>query len=86
VNHVPAGWMRPHLWGVFSSCITEGQLNVSGSIVTLSGLDEGDNVGEKSAVKIKEADQSCYCQTKDFHDRGCCWSESDQWRPSNAKT
>jgi hypothetical protein len=50
VNQVPAGWMHPHLWGVFPSCIAEGQLNVSGSIVTLSGSDEGDNVGEKSAV------------------------------------
>jgi hypothetical protein len=50
VNQVPAGWMHPHLWGVFSSCIAEGQLNVSGGIVTLSGSDEGDNVGEKSAV------------------------------------
>jgi hypothetical protein len=50
VNQVPAGWIHPHLSGVFSSCIAEGQLNVSGSIVTLSGSDEGDNVGEKSAV------------------------------------
>jgi hypothetical protein len=46
VNQVTAGWMHPHLWGIFSSCIVEGQLNVSGSIVPLSGSDEGDNVGE----------------------------------------
>jgi hypothetical protein len=38
VNQVPAGWMQPNLWGVFSSCITEGHLEVSGSIVTLSGF------------------------------------------------
>jgi hypothetical protein len=55
VNQVPAGWMHPHLWGVFSSCIAEGQLNVSGSIVTLSGSDEGDNVGEKSVVNKMQA-------------------------------
>jgi hypothetical protein len=55
VNQVPAGWMHPHLWGVFSSCIAEGQLNVSGSIVTLSRLDEGDNAGEKSVVNKMQA-------------------------------
>jgi hypothetical protein len=47
--------MHPHLWVVFSSCIAEGQLNVSGSIVTLSVSDEGDNVGEKSAVNKIQA-------------------------------
>jgi hypothetical protein len=50
LNQVPAGWIHPHLWGVFSSCITEGQLKVSGRIVTLSVSDEGNNVGEKSAA------------------------------------
>jgi hypothetical protein len=35
VNQVPAGWMHAHLWGVFSSCIAKGQLNVSGRITTL---------------------------------------------------
>jgi hypothetical protein len=55
VNQAPAGWMHPHLWGVFSSYIAEGQLNVSGSIVTLSGSYEGDNVGEKSAVNKMQA-------------------------------
>jgi hypothetical protein len=33
-----------------SSCVTEGQLIVSGSIVTLPVSDEGDDVGEKSPV------------------------------------
>jgi hypothetical protein len=42
--------MHPHLWGVFSACVDEGQVSVSGSIMTLSVSDEGDNVGEKSAV------------------------------------
>jgi hypothetical protein len=55
VNQVPAVWMHPHLWGVFPSCIAEGQLNVSGSIVTLSGSDEGDNVGEKLVVNKIQA-------------------------------
>jgi hypothetical protein len=55
MNQVPDGWMHPHLWGVFSSCIAEVQLNVSGSIVTLSGSDEGENVVEKSAVNKMQA-------------------------------
>jgi hypothetical protein len=55
VNQLPAGWMHPHLWDFFSSCITEGQLNVSGSIVTLSVSDKGENFGEKSAVKKMQA-------------------------------
>jgi hypothetical protein len=55
VNQVPVEWMHTHFWGVFSSCIAEGQLNVSGSIVTLSGSDEGDNVGEKLVVNKMQA-------------------------------
>jgi hypothetical protein len=45
----------PPFMGSFSSCIAEGQLNVSGSIVTLSGSDEGENVGEKSALNKMQA-------------------------------
>jgi hypothetical protein len=54
-NQVPPGWIHPHLWWVFSSCAAEEQLNVSGSIVTLSGTEEGDDDGSKSAVNKIQA-------------------------------
>jgi hypothetical protein len=45
----------PQFMGSFSSCISEGQMNVSVRIVTLSGSGKGDNVGEKSAVNNMQA-------------------------------